>query len=160
MTPVYLSQLQLQSALGGTLAQAASGYIQGKLPGLTSDNAALPGGYFAVDAPTQDLHSRLQRLLQSTLDAAELNAADCLLLVASTALDVSLLEQRLAQSAGQYCVGDTVTLADICLVPQVYNAQRFALDMTPYPTINAVYQNCLQLAAFALAAPEQQPDAQ
>lgn len=97
MTPVYLSQLQLQSALGGTLAQAASGYIQGKLPGLTSDNAALPGGYFAVDAPQQHLHSRLQQLLQSTLDAAGLNAADCLLLVASTALDVSLMEQRLAQ---------------------------------------------------------------
>ncbi|MEO3878559.1 maleylacetoacetate isomerase [Rheinheimera fenheensis] len=72
----------------------------------------------------------------------------------------SALEQRLAQSAGQYCFGDSVTLADICLVPQVYNAQRFALDMTPYPYISKVYHNCMQLAAFALAAPEQQPDAQ
>lgn len=70
------------------------------------------------------------------------------------------LEQKLAETAGQYCVGDTVTLADICLVPQVYNAQRFALDMTPYPTISAITQRCQQLAAFALAAPEQQPDAQ
>ncbi len=70
------------------------------------------------------------------------------------------LEQRLALCAGQYCFGDSVTLADICLVPQVYNAQRFALDLTPYPHIRAVYHNCMQLAAFALAAPEQQPDAQ
>ncbi len=70
------------------------------------------------------------------------------------------LEQRLNQSAGQFCFGDEVTLADICLVPQVYNAQRFALDMTAYPRIGAVYHHCQQLAAFALAAPEQQPDAQ
>lgn len=70
------------------------------------------------------------------------------------------LEQRLTQCSGQYCFGDSVTLADICLVPQVYNAQRFALDMTPYPYISKIYHNCMQLAAFALAAPEQQPDAQ
>lgn len=69
-------------------------------------------------------------------------------------------EQRLAKTAGQYCVGDNVTLADICLVPQVYNAQRFALDMSAYPVINSVYHQCQQLAAFALAAPEQQADAQ
>ena len=72
----------------------------------------------------------------------------------------SALEQRLKASAGQFCFGDEPTLADICLVPQVYNAQRFALDMTAYPTINAVHQHCQQLAAFALAAPEQQPDKQ
>lgn len=72
----------------------------------------------------------------------------------------SALEQRLKQSAGQFCFGDEVTLADICLVPQVYNAQRFALDMNAFPTVMAVHHNCLQLAAFALAAPEQQPDAQ
>ena len=70
------------------------------------------------------------------------------------------LEQRLAQSAGQYCVGDSVTLADICLVPQVYNALRFGVDMQQYPRISAIHHQCLQLAAFALAAPEQQPDAQ
>ncbi|WP_456239050.1 maleylacetoacetate isomerase [Rheinheimera lutimaris] len=70
------------------------------------------------------------------------------------------LEQRLRRSAGQYCFADTLTLADICLVPQVYNAQRFALDMTAYPIISAIHHHCQQLAAFALAAPEQQPDAQ
>ena len=72
----------------------------------------------------------------------------------------SALEQRLKASAGQFCFGDEPTLADICLVPQVYNAQRFALDMAAYPTINAVHQHCQQLAAFALASPEQQPDKQ
>lgn len=70
------------------------------------------------------------------------------------------LEQRLQQSAGQFCLGDDVTLADLCLVPQVYNAQRFSVDMSAYPTISTIHHNCQQLAAFALAAPEQQPDAQ
>ncbi|MDP2713942.1 maleylacetoacetate isomerase [Rheinheimera sp.] len=70
------------------------------------------------------------------------------------------LEQRLSQSAGQFCFGNEVTLADICLVPQVYNALRFAQDMSAFPTVMAIQHNCQQLAAFALAAPEQQPDAQ
>ncbi len=70
------------------------------------------------------------------------------------------LEQRLAVSAGTYCYGDTVSLADLCLVPQVYNALRFKLEMMDYPNINRIYHHCQQLAAFALAAPEQQPDAQ
>lgn len=70
------------------------------------------------------------------------------------------LEQRLQQSAGRCCFGDAVSLADICLVPQVYNALRFGLDMTPYPTIQAIYQHCNSLAAFAGAAPEAQADAQ
>jgi maleylacetoacetate isomerase len=70
------------------------------------------------------------------------------------------LEQRLGQTAGQFCFGDTLTLADLCLVPQVYNAQRFALDMSAYPKISDIHHHCQQLAAFALAAPEQQSDAQ
>ncbi|WP_449357033.1 glutathione binding-like protein [Alishewanella longhuensis] len=62
-------------------------------------------------------------------------------------------------TAGEYCYGDNITLADICLVPQVYNALRFNLDMQSYPHIYRIYQHCQQLAAFALAAPEQQADA-
>lgn len=70
------------------------------------------------------------------------------------------LELRLAQTAGIYSVGDQVTLADICLVPQVYNALRFQLDLAPFPLIQRVYQQCLTLPAFTCSAPEQQPDAQ
>jgi len=72
----------------------------------------------------------------------------------------SALEQRLSVSAGQYCYGDEVSIADLCLVPQVYNALRFNVNMEAYPIINRVYHHCQQLAAFALAAPEQQADAQ
>ncbi|MGL5390158.1 MAG: maleylacetoacetate isomerase, partial [Shewanella sp.] len=70
------------------------------------------------------------------------------------------LETELLRHSGRYCFGDTVTLADVCLVPQVYNAQRFKVDLTPYPNIMRVWQACEALPAFALAAPERQADAQ
>ncbi|AKH19461.1 maleylacetoacetate isomerase [Sedimenticola thiotaurini] len=70
------------------------------------------------------------------------------------------MEQLLAAQAakGKFCFGDQVTLADICLVPQVYNARRFALDLTPYPRIVQIEQACLQLEAFNRARPEHQPE--
>ncbi|EGT3628698.1 maleylacetoacetate isomerase [Shewanella sp. SP2S2-4] len=69
------------------------------------------------------------------------------------------LETLLVRHSGRYCFGDTVTLADLCLVPQVYNAQRFNVDLTPYPNIMRVWAECNQLEAFADAAPERQADA-
>lgn len=75
------------------------------------------------------------------------------------AVGFDALEKRLQATAGRYCFGDTVTLADLCLVPQVYNALRFQLDMTEYPVISTIYQRCNALEAFQKAAPEQQADA-
>ena len=69
------------------------------------------------------------------------------------------LEILLKRHSGRYCFGDTVTLADLCLVPQVYNAQRFNVDLTPYPNIMRVWAECNQLEPFADAAPERQVDA-
>lgn len=68
----------------------------------------------------------------------------------------SALEKRLAKSAGAFCVGDDLSLADVCLIPQVYNAQRFDCPMESYPTINRLNDDCLRLAAFANAAPDAQ----
>jgi maleylacetoacetate isomerase len=70
------------------------------------------------------------------------------------------LERLLAASAGRFCVGDEVTLADLHLVPQVYNAARFKLDMAPFPTVARVVANCMQLEAFQRAQPSAQPDAE
>lgn len=69
------------------------------------------------------------------------------------------LEQQLSQHSGRYCFGDSPTLADICLVPQVYNAKRFNVPLDDFPHIVRIYHECNQLAAFAAAAPEQQHDA-
>ena len=64
-----------------------------------------------------------------------------------------------AQRAARYCYRDQVTLADCCLVPQVFNAQRYACDLAPYPTIMRVFDTCMQLDAFVAAQPNRQPDA-
>lgn len=70
------------------------------------------------------------------------------------------LERQLAASPGPYCFGDTPTLADVCLLPQVFNAQRFAVDMDAYPLLARIAANLDALPAFADAHPSRQPDAQ
>ena len=72
------------------------------------------------------------------------------------------LEAHLAGDVrtGVFCHGDAPTLADCCLVPQVFNAQRFDVDMTPYPTVMRIDAACAALPAFAAAHPAQQPDAE
>lgn len=70
------------------------------------------------------------------------------------------LEKLLDNPAtGKFCHGNQPTLADLCLVPQVFNAQRFAVDLAPFPAIQRINEHCLTLKAFANAAPEKQPDA-
>ena len=61
--------------------------------------------------------------------------------------------------AGKFCHGDTPTLADICLVPQV-STRRYKLDMAPYPNIQRIAASCMKVEAFRLSAPENQPDAE
>jgi maleylpyruvate isomerase len=69
------------------------------------------------------------------------------------------IETRLAATAGQHAIGDRISLADICLVPQVYNALRVGLDLAPYPRITAADAAARKLPAFIAAAPEAQADA-
>ena len=71
------------------------------------------------------------------------------------------IEAFLAKSTetGRFCHGDTPTIADAFLIPQVYNAERAGVDLAAFPTIRRIYQECHKLDAFANAAPERQPDA-
>ncbi|MER2498158.1 maleylacetoacetate isomerase [Vibrio neptunius] len=69
------------------------------------------------------------------------------------------LEKKLSETHGAYCVGDEISLVDVCLVPQVYNAERFSVDLDRYPIIQKVTASLLQHPAFIAAAPENQPDA-
>ncbi|MGC8520623.1 MAG: maleylacetoacetate isomerase [Steroidobacteraceae bacterium] len=70
------------------------------------------------------------------------------------------LEVQARQSSdGRYLYGGRVTLADVCLVPQLFNARRFECDLAPYPTLTAVGAHLESLPAFARAAPAAQPDA-
>ncbi len=71
------------------------------------------------------------------------------------------MERMLVESpdTGRFCHGDQPGLADCCLVPQMYNARRFQLDLTPYPTLVRIDAACLELPAFDAARPENQVDA-
>lgn len=73
------------------------------------------------------------------------------------ALGLSALEQKLQkhQLHGDYCFGKQPTLADICLIPQLYNAKRFACDLSPYPTLVRIDAHCLKQTAFKNATPEE-----
>jgi len=74
---------------------------------------------------------------------------------------LALEEQvRSVPKRGKFCFGDTVSLADVCLVPQLANARRFGCDLTGCPSLVQIETNCVALPAFAKAAPENQPDAE
>jgi len=71
------------------------------------------------------------------------------------------LEAELAQppGTGRFCHGDAPTMADCCLVPQIFNAKRYQSDLAPYPTAMSVFEQCMKLEAFDRAQPSKQPDA-
>jgi len=71
------------------------------------------------------------------------------------------LEAELALGArGRFCHGDAPTMADCCLVPQVFNAQRYKCDTAPYPAVMRVFAECMKIDAFDRAQPSKQPDAE
>ena len=74
---------------------------------------------------------------------------------------LSAVEKLLAASSstGTYCFGDTVSMADICLVGQMVNNKRFAVDDSQWPTIRRITSACLKLPTFEAAMPASQPDA-
>jgi len=61
---------------------------------------------------------------------------------------------------GRFCHGDTPTMADCCLVPQVFNAQRYKCDLSHAPTVMEIFDECMKLDAFQRAQPSRQPDAE
>ena len=61
---------------------------------------------------------------------------------------------------GRFCHGDSPTMADCCLVPQVFNAKRYSADLGPYPTLMRIFDACMKLEAFDRAQPSKQPDAE
>ncbi len=94
-----------------------------------------------LDQPQEQLDRWCQRWIEDGLSACE-----------------GLLAKQ--NHSGKYCFGDTPGLADICLVPQVFSAQRFGADISTLKRVNAIYDACQALPAFADAHPAKQPDAE
>ena len=70
------------------------------------------------------------------------------------------VERRLSDGSGRFATGDAPSLADVCLVPQVYGARRFEIDLAPFPAIRAVADAGEAHPAFAAARPDLQPDSE
>jgi len=103
---------------------------------------------------------RVLKYLTGTLGASE---EDKLAWIAHWhGLGLAALEADLARGVrrGRFCVGDAPSMADCCLVPQLFAARRFGMDLAPYPTLNAIDAACQALPAFQLAHPARQPDAE
>lgn len=75
------------------------------------------------------------------------------------ALGIAKVEKIVAEHAGTYCMGGMLTWADLCIVPQVYNAIRFHISMDQFPTLNRINAHCLTLASCEASAPHNQPGA-
>lgn len=67
-------------------------------------------------------------------------------------------EQQVATGTGKFCFGEAPSMADCLLIPQMYNALRFEVDVTAYPTLSAIYTHCTALPAFEAADPARQAD--
>jgi maleylacetoacetate isomerase/maleylpyruvate isomerase len=70
------------------------------------------------------------------------------------------LEAEISGGKATFCLGDTPTMADCCLVPQIFNAKRYNSDLAPYPTTMRVFEACMKLEPFDRAQPSKQPDAE
>jgi len=69
------------------------------------------------------------------------------------------IEKLLSKYSGKYCVGDEISIADVCLVPQVYNARRFGVDMKEFPLIDEIEKRLVLIEEFVEAHPDRMVDA-
>ncbi|HJW26986.1 MAG TPA: maleylacetoacetate isomerase [Rhodocyclaceae bacterium] len=130
------------------------------LPGAAADRARIRAIALAVACEIHPLNNQsVLRYLTDTLgiDPAAKDAWYCHWVEKGLATVERLLADD--RRTGAFCHGDTPTLADCCLVPQVFNAQRFACRLDRVPTVMGIYDQCMALEAFQRAAPGNQPDA-
>jgi maleylacetoacetate isomerase len=129
------------------------------LPPTAAERAQVRSLAYLIACDTQPLQNlRVMRYLDDELGVDETRRAQW---IAHWIRESFIaLEARLAKRpcAGAYCWGDRPGLADICLLPQVYNARRFDCDLQDFPRIVKISDRCLELPAFQAASPDQQDD--
>lgn len=131
------------------------------LPDSAADRARVRAIALAIACEIHPLNNlRVLGYLKKTLDIAEEQRNVWYRHWVETGL--ATVEAMLTGDArtGDCCHGDTPTLADICLVPQIFNAQRFKARLDHVPTVMRIHEHCLTLPAFAGSVPSLQPDAE
>lgn len=113
-----------------------------------------------VNSGTQPLQNlsvlRAIKSAQSVSTGAELDGRG--FAAERIALGLAACERLVSKAGGRFAAGDVVTIADACLVPQLYNARRFNIDLSSYPSLLRVESTCAELPAFQAAHPNSQPD--
>jgi maleylpyruvate isomerase len=131
------------------------------MPALPQERARVRQLSLAMACDIHPLNNlRVLKYLAGPLAAGEDGKADWIEHWHRTGL--AALEADLARDGrrGRFCVGDTPTMADCCLVPQLFAAARFGMDLAPFPTLRAIDAACQALPAFQLAHPGRQPDSE
>jgi maleylpyruvate isomerase len=131
------------------------------LPGSAVDRARIRSLALTIACEIHPLNNlRVLRYLVKTLEIAE--EAKNAWYRHWVEEGLAAVEMMLAHDphTGRFCHGDTPTLADCCLVPQVFNAERFDCRLDHVPSVVRIYKECMTLPAFQQAAPEAQPDAE
>jgi maleylacetoacetate isomerase/maleylpyruvate isomerase len=107
-----------------------------------------------------DIHPLNNTRVRRKLDEMGVSEADSLAWIQGWIRDgFDALEPLVAKHGGQFAFGDTPTIADCCIVPQVYGARRFNLDLSPWPALIGAADRADELPAFQAAHPDRQPDA-
>ncbi|MBP4047814.1 maleylacetoacetate isomerase [Chromobacterium violaceum] len=128
------------------------------LPGGPAERARIRSFALAIAADIHPLqNTRVGKYLQTEYGKDEDGKAEWIRHWIRTGFDA--LEKMLAESPSRYAAGDEPTLADVCLLPQVFSARRFGVDLAPYPNLVRVTDALEHLQAFAEAHPSRQPDA-
>jgi maleylacetoacetate isomerase len=149
-----------------TQSMAIVEYLDETRPGV-SLMPADPAGRARVRALAQivacDIHPvgnlRVLQALEKQFGAGQEQKAEWSRYWISLGLHALEVELAASSSTGRFCHGDTPSLADICMVPQVYNAVRWQVDLSDCPTLMGIHEACTGLEAFRRAAPEMQVDA-
>jgi len=103
------------------------------------------------------MNLRMQKFLKEERSFDETAMSDWLNRFTGGAMAAA--EKMVSETAGEYCVGDTPTIADCCLVPQWFGAARFGVDVSGFAKLKEIYERCVKHPAFEKAHPKNQPDA-
>ncbi|NOX95760.1 MAG: maleylacetoacetate isomerase [Alphaproteobacteria bacterium] len=103
------------------------------------------------------MNLRMQKYLKTERNFNDIAMTDWLNRWSGGAM--AAVEKIVTQTGGDYCIGDTPSLADCCLVPQMFGALRFGIDVSAMLRLNAIYERCQKHPAFEKAHPDHQPDA-